>query len=410
MSERSAEASIKGYNYQFLHTIKDILETASDTSECTVEGIEDFDIEKDNEKDLIQYKFHEEQSFINSRVAKPIALMFKYFRTHQTEVINYKLFIYLTDENLPDKTVEKITDILKIKESRKILSESDTEITKDKVDLLSSLIEIFVESFSWKLTKKYVELENELVETFRSSFGVTTEESKILYLSNAIKIINDLAIKPDGERGITKKKFIDKLKSYEKILFSSIIFRTQGYDKLKKLYKKQKNLLNIKKYTSNYIVQCNNIHRDNLAQIIVDLSKKFCYYNNKSDYRPITFVINCPIDEYNKFKKSIYLYIQSIDEIIKLNDGFEDYTFNIKVFNEKVLKSTNAGGGKFNKVSFNFKLIHQSVFRNNFDQISFSNIGLFILDNSESILSNITEKQFYLNNLSSTQIIEIIGE
>ena len=117
MSARSAEASIKGYNYQFLHTIKDILESPVDSFECTVEGIEDLDIEKDGEKDLIQYKYHEEQSFTNSKVAKPIALMFKYFKDNQQKQVNYKLFIYLNDDNLPDKTVERITDILKIKEA-----------------------------------------------------------------------------------------------------------------------------------------------------------------------------------------------------------------------------------------------------------------------------------------------------
>jgi len=79
MSNRSAEASIKGYNYQFLHTVKDILENKSDTYENIIEGIEDLDIVKENSRDLIQYKYHEEQSYQNSRVAKPIALMFNYF-------------------------------------------------------------------------------------------------------------------------------------------------------------------------------------------------------------------------------------------------------------------------------------------------------------------------------------------
>ncbi|MFT5659918.1 MAG: hypothetical protein ACI9TV_000551 [Sulfurimonas sp.] len=409
MSDRSAEASIKGYNYQFLHTIKDILESDSD-DQCTVEGIEDFDIEKDSEKDLIQYKYHEDQSFTNSKVAKPISLMFKYFKDNQQEVINYKLFIYLNDENLPDKTVEKITEILKIKESRKILSVTETEITKEEVDSLSNLINIFVENFSWELTKKYNELEIELAETFQTNFGVTNEESKILYLSNAIKIINDLAIKQDGERGITKRQFVDKLKTYEKIVFSSFIFRTKGFNKLKTLYKKQKASLSIKKNTSNYIVQCNNKKREDLTQLIIELSKKFCYHNNKSDFKPITFIINCSLADYTELKKSIYLYTLSIDENIKINDGFEDYAFNINIFNEKLLSSKNNAGNKFNKLSFNFKLLHQDVFIANFDQMSYSNIGLFILDESESSLSYITEKQFYLNNLTNTQITEIIGE
>lgn len=409
MSTRSAEASIKGYNYQFLHTIKDILESNYD-DQCTVEGIEDFDIEKGDEKDLIQYKFHEEQSFTNSKVAKPISLMFKYFKDNQQEVINYKLFIYLTDDDLPGKTVEKITEILKIKESRKILSTTDTEITKEEVDLFSNLIATFVEKFSWKLTQKYNELENEIIETFKTDLGITNAESEILYLSNAFKIINDFAIKPDGEREITKRQFMDSLKTHEKILFSSFVLRTKGFNKLRNIYKKQKTLLNVKKHTSSYIVQCNNQNRDNLAQLIIELSKKFCYHGNKSDYIPITFVINCSHDNYLELKKRIYTYILSVNNNIKINDGFEDYAFNISVFKEKVLSTKNNAGNKFNKVSFNFKLLHQNIFASNFDQMHYSNASLFVLDESESSLNLITEKQFYLNNLTNEQIIEIIGE
>ena len=115
MSTRSAEASIRGYNYQFLHTVKDIIELASDDNLCTVEGVEDFDIEKDTEKDLIQYKYHENKDFQNSRIAKPIALMFKYFLENRDKEINYRLFIYLIDDEFPDKDDTRITNILKIK-------------------------------------------------------------------------------------------------------------------------------------------------------------------------------------------------------------------------------------------------------------------------------------------------------
>lgn len=248
MSARSAEASIKGYNYQFLHTIKDILESPVDSFECTVEGIEDLDIEKDGEKDLIQYKYHEEQSFTNSKVAKPIALMFKYFKDNQQKQVNYKLFIYLNDDNLPDKTVERITDILKIKEARKILSTTDIELTLAEIDSLSTIIDNFTSKFEWKLTKKYNDLENEIVNNFETAIGITSEESKIIYLSNAIKIINDLAINSsEQERKILKRDFIAKLNSCKDIAYSSYILRTKNFNALKTLYKNRKNALNVKK-------------------------------------------------------------------------------------------------------------------------------------------------------------------
>jgi len=410
MSTRSAEASIKGYNYQFLHTIKDILELASSDDICTVEGIEDFDIEKDSDKDLIQYKYHENQTFTNSRVAKPIALMFKHFLANESDNLNYKLFIYLTDATLHIKDDEKIIAILKIKEARKILSNSEDELTTEEIDGFDEKISVFNEKFSWKLTQKYSELESNIINTFESNLGITTHESQIIYLANAVKVISDISTKNDGERNITKRDFLDILKSYEKIVYSSYINRVKGFNELKKYYKKQKDSLNIKKHTSSYIVEINNINRTNIAQLIVELSKKFCYKDNKSTYKPITFVINCPVDEYAEFKKSVFNYIFSEDEIIKINDGYEDYQFNVNIFNEKLFSTMNRAGTKYNRVSFNFKLIHQNTLETNFEQLDYSSIGLFIVDNSTTSLTYVSEKQFYLNSLTNEQIIEIIGE
>lgn len=410
MSTRSAEASIKGYNYQFLHTIKDILELACDSDICTVEGIEDFDIEKDTEKDLIQYKYHEHKDFQNSRVAKPIALMFKYFLENIDEDINYKLFIYLTDEILPVKDNARVTDILKIKEARKILSNRDVELTKEEIDNFSSEISSFNGKLSWKLTQKYSDLEENIINIFESNLGITSDESKIIYLANGVKIISDISMKNDGERNITKREFLTRLKSYEKIIYSSFINRVKGFKELKSFYKKQKDSLNIKKHTASYIIQINNINRSNIAQLIIELSKKFCYKNNKSTYKPITFVINCLIDEYPEFKKSIFNYILSENEIIKINDGYEDYHFNINIFNEKLFSTKNRAGNKYNNVSFNFKFIHQNILESDFEQMDYSSIGLFVIDNSTTNLTEISEKQFYLNNLTNQQIIEIIGE
>lgn len=411
MSTRSAEASIKGYNYQFLHTIKDILESPVDSFECTVEGIEDLDIEKDGEKDLIQYKYHEEQSFTNSKVAKPIALMFKYFKDNQQKQVNYKLFIYLNDENLPDKTVEKITDILKIKEARKILSTTDIELTLAEIDSLSTIIDNFTSKFEWKLTKKYNDLENEIVNNFETAIGITSEESKIIYLSNAIKIINDLAINSsEQERKILKRDFIAKLNSCKDIAYSSYILRTKNFNALKTLYKNHKNALNVKKNSSDFVIQINNIQRNNLNQLIIELSKKFCYKGNKSDFRPLIFIVNCTDEQYIGLKKSLYEYLVSVSEDIKINDGCEDYHFNKIIFKQSPLVIRNKGGSKYENVSYGFKLLYQQTYDANVSEITFSNPTLFILDNSETKLQELSTKQFYLNNLENDQIIQIIGE
>lgn len=411
MNTRSAEASIKGYSYQFLHTIKDILENPSDIYECTVEGIEDLDIEKDGEKDLIQYKYHEEQSFTNSKVAKPISLMFKYFKDNQHEPVNYKLFIFLTNEELPAITNAKILEILKIKEARKILSDNEAELTIEDIDALEDIVNIFATKFEWKLAKKYDELENEIIDKFQLIMGISNEESKIIYLSNAMKIINDLAIKgAEQERKITKKDFIAKLNSCKDIAYSSYILRTKDFNVLKKVYKSRKDTLNVKKHSSDFVIQINNIQRTNLNQLIVELSKKFCYKGNKSDYKPLTFIVNSEVEQYRELKKSIYSYILLNSENIKINDGCEDYHFNKIIFQQIPLVTKNRGGSKYENVSYSFKLLHQQIYNENISKITFSNPSLFILDNSSTSLHSLTTKQFYLNNLENDQIIQIIGE
>lgn len=414
MSTRSAEASIKGYSYQFLHTIKDILENTVDTQVFTVEGIEDLDIEKDYGKDLIQYKYHEEQTFTNSQVAKPIALMFNYFIDNQDKNINYKLFIYLNTEDLPDVSKELLINILKLKSSTDYFDKEknvyDIGTKKHYYSEDEDLIEIFMHKFRWKLTKKYNDLENEIINNFQTIIGITTAESKILYLSNAIKIINDLAIKEnEEERKITKRTFINKLDSYKNMTYSSYVLRTKNFNALKTLYKNRKDALNVKKNSSDFIIQINNIQRSNLTQLITELSKKFCYKGNKSDFRYLTFIINCTDEQYRDFKKSLYTYFVSCNEDIKINDGYEDYHFNKFVFNEKLFV-TIKDSNKYKQVSYNLKLLHQKIYNENIAEITFSNPSLFILDNSETSLDSLTTKQFYLNNLENNQIIQIIGE
>jgi len=409
MSSRSAEASIKGYNYQFLHTIKDILGNERDTYENIVEGIEDLDIVKENSSDLIQYKYHEEQSYQNSKVAKPIALMFKHFLVNQNSNINYKLFIYLNTTELPDITTDTITDILKIKESRKILSGTNTELTLQAIDSYLNDIITFITKFTWTLTQKYNELENDIILSFESVGGLSNEEAKIVYFSNAIKIINDLAIQSDeANRKITKRDLLSKLNTCKDVLYSSYILREKSFVELKKIVKKRKTTLNIKKNSSTHIIHINNTNRENISSLIISLVKKFCFKDNKSDLNPLVFIVSSTNIEYQNLKKSLYEYIDQ--SLILVNDGTEDYNFNINLFNAKPLVAKNRAGNKINHASFNFKLLHEEVYKDNSSDIGFSSPSLFVIDSMESNLSTLTEKQFYLNGLDNNQILELIGE
>ena len=78
MATRSAEATIKGYYYQFDTSILKLLELANDDDEITIEGIEDIDINSTDET-TIQCKYLSKPNFINSAVREPISLMLDHF-------------------------------------------------------------------------------------------------------------------------------------------------------------------------------------------------------------------------------------------------------------------------------------------------------------------------------------------
>ena len=56
MTNRSANATIKGYFYQFDHTILRLLAAASQQSSVVIEGIEDVDLDAGDDSALVQCK------------------------------------------------------------------------------------------------------------------------------------------------------------------------------------------------------------------------------------------------------------------------------------------------------------------------------------------------------------------
>lgn len=93
---RTAEYSIKGYVYQFLRYLSEIL-AATDGSTITIEGaIEDIDVTTPDLTTAVQCKYHEQaEKFTLGKVYKPILLMLEHFSHHSAPPkVHYRLFCY----------------------------------------------------------------------------------------------------------------------------------------------------------------------------------------------------------------------------------------------------------------------------------------------------------------------------
>ena len=79
MTSRSATSTIKGYFYQFDSSILELLKLHNNSSFITVEGVEDIDVNSNDEETAIQCKYYESSKYNHSIIAKPIRLMLKHF-------------------------------------------------------------------------------------------------------------------------------------------------------------------------------------------------------------------------------------------------------------------------------------------------------------------------------------------
>ncbi len=117
---RTAEYSIKGYAYQFLQYLDELL-SAGDDGLVTIEGaIEDVDVLTPIFQKAVQCKYHETvEKFTLGKIYKPILLMLEHFSLNQDPIIptRYQLFCHfpgqtgdlsLTSEQL--QTVRSTTD------------------------------------------------------------------------------------------------------------------------------------------------------------------------------------------------------------------------------------------------------------------------------------------------------------
>ncbi|TXN20600.1 hypothetical protein [Methylobacterium sp. WL19] len=98
---RTAEYSIKGYLYQFLRYLSEILAAGKDTK-ITIEGaIEDVDVAAPGLTIAVQCKYHEQvEKFTLGKIYKPIILMLEHF-SNTIELkpkIYYRLFCHFPDQ------------------------------------------------------------------------------------------------------------------------------------------------------------------------------------------------------------------------------------------------------------------------------------------------------------------------
>ncbi len=394
MSSRAADATIKGYYYQFDTSILKLLELLNDSDNIDIEGIEDIDINTATGSELIQCKYLSKPKFINSAVRDPIILMLNHFVDPSTpNNFKYVLYAHFKDQVTGS---EPLIDLAKLKD---ILTYSVAKVKKyyyREHSINDTALNSFLANFKFIFGKEFSVQQDEVIRKLMAQFNCSYFEADSYLYNNALRVIIDKARMPDlVDRNVRRNDFLLAIDCKKKLFNEWFI----------KLRSKKEYISSIRRdlnttrfygpekpkiiFIGNEILEANNSELP-LISFIENLISKYYKRNVSSrSAKPLGIILDASNAEILLIKK------QLIQNEISFNDGCEHINFSPSIFNAAPIITTSKNGQKLVNSSYLIKLIGLDTFRANFSSITPP--GAFIKFSKDHV-----PEQF-----SSGQLIEI---
>lgn len=322
MSNRSANATILGYRYQFDYSIKQILEQTDNLSEIVLEGLEDIDILTQDITHLHQCKYYSGTEYKPSVIKDAIISMFNHFQANKGG--NFKYYLYGHFKKGADKF------------------SSDIEYLKNRIFNIS-LNEDELKEFHSRLTinvnaEEFTQQEQSIIRLLSDYFPVykDAELIKSLYLSNSRNIIIEKSSNKDN-RNITKEQFIEQLKSSETIIRNNILLLDEK-NYIKIMRKNIKYLLTLPGTTNKdpatrfIILDINDRELDtfgisNFNELLMKFHERFSSSEIRSQteyFYPYFIFVKLTSEKIIELKQNLYLNNKFIMDGMQFNGTTED--------------------------------------------------------------------------------------
>lgn len=270
MSNRSADATIKGFLYQFNVSIEEIFKNKGT---FTVEGIEDLDYESVNGvKTAIQYKYYSSKSASPSVLRDailPMIVDYKKRSDDRVEKIKYKIFGFFKNDTVEEINLEYIKKSLVKGGKKPVDYQKELDITDDN-------IEKFLNSFEIVIGTDFDEQKESLIKIICERMKCTVDEAELIYYPQSLFYVNQLAISKNvGDRIITHDSFIKKIDKKIVLLnvWLSEYFGREVYaKKVSKKYFKKTNLDNKQRF---FVIDCDEVKREDIYDITFNIQSVF---------------------------------------------------------------------------------------------------------------------------------------
>lgn len=364
--DRTATATIEGFNYQHNKSILEIIR-ANKTTKVMLEGcIEDIDIIDDNKITAIQCKYYESIKKITpSAIAKPILDMLVNHITKPN--VNFKLYIHYEGIEVEEEhkfDLDMLNGILKTRDKNNIkkyfqkiykfpkefetvfskakLTDNDVEQIIDYIEKNENKIKLFdKKDFINKVciirALKNEKLVSEILNIFIKDGFSLEEAEKIIYPNFFQKIAEISSNDDENKRTVSCGKIKEEIYDIKELVYTKW---------LSKLYDKKKYIAELRKHLRErlqnncsfrvFIIKMKEYSVEEIALFIKEYLKKYCN-KKKLNYQPL-FMLEDD-QEYNFLelqKKLYFLYkIQfetgDVGRIMSIDKLFNNSKDNVKI-------------------------------------------------------------------------------
>nr|WP_295782384.1 DUF4297 family anti-phage-associated protein [Rhodoferax sp.] len=236
MTNRSANATIKGYFYQFDHTILKILGASSGSASVVIEGIEDIDFTDGSDDVLVQCKYYEGTEYNHSVIKDAVIQMLRHYHKagqFEKQQLRYRVFGHYKSGqdklkqpfnlNFLKENFLTYTESDKDKKKTKQLEHERLKLSDAQLAHFQNLLEINIDAPS------YENQQSQIVTTLKTQIAICSQEdAEVFYYPNAINAIQRLAVKQDiKDRKITKADFLARINCKE-IVFNRWLHQKFG--------------------------------------------------------------------------------------------------------------------------------------------------------------------------------------
>ena len=242
MTNHSANATIKGYFYQFDHTILRLLAAASQQSSVVIEGIEDVDLDDGDDSALVQCKYYEGSEYNHSLIKDAVIQMLRHFHAAgcpDDQQFRYRVYGHYKggahklsqpfDLNFLKKHFLTYEHKQKTHEVHAELGLTDSQLLR-----FQNLLDVDVQAPS------YDDQQKQIVKLLVAQIpGCQAEDAETFYYPNAINVVQRLAITADmKDRKITKARFVADVNRKD-VVFSLWLRQKFGAEYQAKLIKRR---------------------------------------------------------------------------------------------------------------------------------------------------------------------------